>query len=131
EEAGCPEENILHLHGDLHNKEELIIRLNQVGRMLDPRLKGECLDKLAGKDLVILGYSGRDQDIMKLVQDANPARIIWLVRGQHDLALRAVDSLPASCHAAVVLGDLSLLGSHLRGRDRKSTRLNSSHVAIS
>ena len=87
-----PSRNILHLHGSLSETETLVIRLNQVGRTIPLPIANKFLRSINGKTVLILGYSGRDSDVMRLVDTTEAEDIMWLFHNDSDRAVVAANS---------------------------------------
>lgn len=89
------EPNILHLHGSLNQTKSLVIRLNQVGRTIPLQIANKFLHYIKGKTILILGYSGRDSDVMNLLEKSEVDNVMWLFYNNSD---RAIDAATLSAH---------------------------------
>jgi len=92
---------VLHLHGRLSDPTEMIIRIEQVGMGLLPNVSKSFQKATRGRILFIIGYSGRDHDIMCAISSAAPAEVWWLDRST-PAGLSAITAL----HPVVCCGDL-------------------------
>lgn len=81
-----PHKHILHLHGSLSKTESLVIRLNQIGRTIPLPITKAFLNSVKGKSILILGYSGRDSDVMRLVDSSEAEDVLWLFHNNSDRA---------------------------------------------
>jgi tetratricopeptide (TPR) repeat protein len=91
-EATMKTANVVHLHGDLNRPEELVFRINQVGRGMDAALREKALTSLANRTLYVFGYSGADRDIVHVLRESSVRRLQWIVHP--DPTLRgAVESI--------------------------------------
>lgn len=77
---------VLHLHGDLGDPEQMVVRINQVGRGIVPSAAQHFQQIVAGKTVCFVGYSGNDTDVLLALKAARPQRILWLVRSDTDWA---------------------------------------------
>ena len=91
----------------------MVIRIRQVGKGLDPATQARVGRRLRGRSTWVLGYSGKDEDIMRALGTAQPASIHWLTHGGHDPPLAEL-SRAVSCH--IFRGDLRALARSLRAR---------------
>lgn len=87
--------NVLHLHGSLQKTRNIVIRLNQVGRTIPLQLADKFLHFVKGKTVLILGYSGRDSDVMSLIEKSEAENLMWLFHNDSD---RAIDAATSSAH---------------------------------
>jgi hypothetical protein len=63
--------DIAKLHGTISHPNELAIRLPQIGRgVMSRRLRSRVRSELDGRQLVIIGYSGRDLDLRPVLHTA-------------------------------------------------------------
>jgi tetratricopeptide (TPR) repeat protein len=66
----------LHLHGDCRHPSKISTLISQYVIGLKRRVNDAFKNNVRGRHVVVLGYSGRDRDIMPYLYDA--ARITWL-----------------------------------------------------
>jgi tetratricopeptide (TPR) repeat protein len=72
----CTDVDVLHLHGLGSKPESIITMLSQYAKGLPIRTAEEMRHRIGGSHLVVLGYSGRDLDVMPYLYGA--ARMTWL-----------------------------------------------------
>lgn len=103
---GLPK-GVLHLHGELADPRQMVIRLHQVGKGLSPALLREAGGTLAGRVLCVLGYSGNDEDVRQLLREYRPREILWLVRNQYDPARNNLQRFFVDFNLSIAQGSLS------------------------
>lgn len=88
---------IIHLHGQCDDLATIITIVSQYLGGLDRRVRRPFQNEIAGRNVVVLGYSGRDRDVMQSLIDAKPQSVKWLLH---------TDSVihPELEHAQQVLG---------------------------
>lgn len=89
----CGAAHVLHVHGRLSDPEEMVVRVNQVGLGLTPQIQRALTSAVRERHLFILGYSGRDRDVVRALGKARPRSISWLTRS----AVPAVETLQRVC----------------------------------
>lgn len=112
EESTKATPSVLHLHGSLDHADSLVMRLNQVGRPMAASTAKRFLEMIEHTTLLILGYSGRDRDVMALIRRAEVRQVLWLAYTEQDYALQAASRTEAPTYLAV--GDLQDFGGLLR-----------------
>ena len=75
ERAGT--KRVSHLHGSIKNPEELQNRLYRLGKTALYEAR-QFEKELASRTLLVIGYSFRDDDVMRLIQRHTPARVLFL-----------------------------------------------------
>lgn len=75
-----PEQSLIfHLHGATAGPVPLVFDYNAEFQL--PRWKREFLHRrLAGRTLLVMGFSGRDLDVTEVLHDARLSRVIWVYR---------------------------------------------------
>jgi tetratricopeptide (TPR) repeat protein len=126
EGAGESQQNILHLHGSLGDTASLVIRLNQVGRTIPLLIAKAFLRFVKRKAILIVGYSGRDSDVMRRIDKSEAEEIFWLLFSHSDRAVIAAGSCALRTRCAV--GDAQVLVAEFRKRLRVSPRYYNSHL---
>lgn len=119
ESAASQDLPVLHLHGELSQPTQMVVRINQVGRGLSPTTEHELRRLSRGRTICMLGYSGNDTDIFLSLRSAQPRALLWLVRSEEDWAWTNIprfDSAVAPVSAAC--GDLLELVHRIAGRPR-------------
>lgn len=107
---------VLHLHGDLGDPEQMVVRINQVGRGIVPSAAQQFQQIVAGKTVCFVGYSGNDTDVLLALKAARPRRILWLVRGDSDWAWTNIPRFDqAVCPVLAACGDLGVLVAQISG----------------
>jgi tetratricopeptide (TPR) repeat protein len=71
----CP---IIHLHGRCDNKQSIITTISQYLAGLRPSVIAPFRESLREADVVVLGYSGRDRDVMPVLSEGAMKSITWL-----------------------------------------------------
>jgi hypothetical protein len=104
EEAGATRSRIVHLHGDLEDKQQMTVRIHQVSLGIAPRDYRAAAHLLKGRTLCVLGYSGRDLDIARLIARSGVRKMLWLIRRKEDRVLESIRRINVPCSVAV--GDL-------------------------
>lgn len=101
---------VLHLHGDVDHEQELVFRINQVGKQLAPILRRKLLASIRDRTVYVLGYSGADRDIVSLLRESRCRRFVWFIHPKtrkNAPALLEALKLRQSCQFVVV--DLNVL----------------------
>lgn len=93
---------IIHLHGRCDALGTIITIISQYLGGLDRRVRRPFRDEVAGKDVIVLGYSGRDRDVMQALIDAKPRSVRWLLHTK--TRARASIISPELEHARQILG---------------------------
>jgi len=114
---------VLHLHGELGDREQMVVRINQVGKGLPTGLVRNAGRCIRGRVLLVLGYSGSDEDVRVLLRRCRPARVLWLVRVRGDLALQNIQRSFKGFDVAVAFGDLGLVSRRIAARVRVESAL--------
>lgn len=70
--------SVIHLHGRCDNKQSIITTISQYLVGLRSSVAAQFRESLDGKDVVVLGYSGRDRDVMPLLGEGTMKSITWL-----------------------------------------------------
>jgi tetratricopeptide (TPR) repeat protein len=97
-----------HLHGSLDLPIDLTTRINQIGRAgSSKRLEEIMRQKIKGRCLCVLGYSGNDSDIRKAIDVSGATNILWLIRDSSDYALQNILRLQTRDLVVFSEGDLS------------------------
>jgi len=79
------------IHGCASRPDSLVFRLSQEGAL--PQWKRDLLAELVdGRDLVVIGYSGRDFDICPILFGLPYRRLFWLFRGTNPLPAEIAES---------------------------------------
>lgn len=69
---------ILHLHGRCDRPDTIVTLLREYLSGLDG-LVGKRFDRaVANRDVVVIGYSGRDRDVMSALVRARPRSVLWI-----------------------------------------------------
>lgn len=95
---------VKHLHGNLADVRQMVVRLNQVGLGLAPGERKAMTSATANKTLYVLGYSGADTDILDALKGADLRRIVWFARKPVSKELHTNIGYVATrhkCHIAV------------------------------
>lgn len=69
---------IVHLHGTCTHPRRIIARLSQYLHGLPPDEVRAVRQLVQDRTLVVMGYSGRDLDVMQLLLSARPSLVIWV-----------------------------------------------------
>jgi tetratricopeptide (TPR) repeat protein len=75
----CRRREIVHLHGRCDRPETIVTMLSQYMSGLAPDLARRLRAAIAHQHVLVLGYSGRDPDVMQVIEEARPASIRWLL----------------------------------------------------
>ena len=70
---------VVHLHGRCDRPETIVTMLSQYMSGLDPEMARRLRDAIEDQHLLVMGYSGRDPDVMEVIEEARPARVRWLL----------------------------------------------------
>jgi tetratricopeptide (TPR) repeat protein len=100
---------VVHVHGILTDRKQMIVRIYQVGRGLSKNVGQEAGRFIRGKTLCVLGYSGSDEDIRALFKQYKPKMIFWFVRSRKDFAIKNIQRSFAEFKNIVSIGDLNRL----------------------
>src|SRR5664279_5590193 len=80
----------MHLHGRADEPQSLVHVIRSVGRGLRPDMSERARLALNERTVLVVGYSGNDDDIMTLLTKANSADLVWAVRDENDRAYENV-----------------------------------------
>jgi hypothetical protein len=69
-----------HLHGTWNDTESIITTVRQYSDGLPPEERRRLTDALYGRNVLVLGYSGRDTDVMPVLSSARPKILHWIHR---------------------------------------------------
>ncbi len=72
------ESSVLHLHGRCNDKHSIITTISQYLAGLLPAVAAQFRRVLDGADVVVLGYSGRDRDVMPVLAEGAMKSVTWL-----------------------------------------------------
>ena len=107
ESAGADSSLVTHLHGHLAEPTSLVFRVAQSGlpvAQINQLVARAATDRL----VAILGYSGRDPDILAALHDARPSGVVWLARVPVERSVReAARQLELVCTVTLVVADLA------------------------
>jgi tetratricopeptide (TPR) repeat protein len=73
---------VRHVHGDCRHPRRIVARLSQYVHGLHPDSYVAIRDLVAGHELVVIGYSGRDLDVMQGLLQTSPVSITWVSPSQ-------------------------------------------------
>lgn len=103
--------DVVHLHGDIGHPESMFNTIRRVGKGLEPSLEGAFADALDHCDMLLcLGYSGLDDDVMRVIADHNPPCIKWAVKclpdpAQKNCARARLNNLDyVECNLKIIAG---------------------------
>lgn len=97
----------IHLHGHIDAHDTMVATIRRVGRGLLLETAERFRQALtAASTLIVLGYSGNDDDVMSEIVHHAPARIVWVVRDANDWALTNISRLAHVTHLEVAAADL-------------------------
>jgi hypothetical protein len=68
---------VLHLHGDVDHYATIKTAIGQYDSQLDAQVASQLEEALTGKRVLVIGYSGRDTDVIPILARANPAYVEW------------------------------------------------------
>lgn len=106
--------SILHLHGSLKDKASLVVRILQIGKAGIGPVYSNAIKALNGKTLFVMGYSGSDIDILRMLEKSECLRILWLARDPKDTLLtQRLQSVGKRHEVAIVGGDLRLVARYM------------------
>ncbi len=71
--------NVLHLHGRCDRPTTIITLISQYVAGLPEPLSRQFKQKLEERHVLVLGYSGRDRDIMPLIEHSSAKHIEWIL----------------------------------------------------
>ncbi|KGB27084.1 hypothetical protein HPDFL43_00007640 [Hoeflea phototrophica DFL-43] len=79
---------IFKVHGCASNPVSIVLRMSEEGLLSG--WKGELFENLvAGRTLIVVGYSGLDLEICPAIEEARPASIFWNVLRENDISQNA------------------------------------------
>lgn len=81
-----------HLHGRWDNPKSIVTTVRQYSDGLPPDERRRLANALHGRSVLVLGYSGRDTDVMPVLSSARPKVLHW-IRRENSPALDAVHRL--------------------------------------
>lgn len=87
---------VVHLHGRCDRPRSIVTTVAGYLHGFSPRRERELIRAVDGRDLVVLGYSGRDIDVMSTLMKAHPRRVLWIEHG----ARRDTSELPPELRLA-------------------------------
>lgn len=88
---------VIHLHGRCDDVSSIVTIISQYLGGLEPHLRRSFKGVLTGAKVVVIGYSGRDLDVMPLLVNSVAQRVKWVVHGESSIS-------PELSHAQAVLG---------------------------
>jgi tetratricopeptide (TPR) repeat protein len=86
----------LHLHGRCDRPSSILATAKEYLHGLSPAKAQLFRRVVRGRDFVVIGYSGRDRDIMDTLTESEPRRVIWIEHGRRS----AAEELPPELLAA-------------------------------
>ena len=104
EDAGATD--VTHLHGGVHNKAQMVYRINRVALGLHQDVAKTVSRAVKDRVLCVLGYSGLDKDVIDAVNAARPARVWWLARNRSDIGAQNAKKLRCT-RVTLATGELS------------------------
>jgi tetratricopeptide (TPR) repeat protein len=104
---GGPEPpSVLHLHGRCDDIGSIITMISQYLGGLPSDIRSRFVAAVAGANVLVVGYSGRDRDVMPLLLEARPAFVRWILHtrlgASPEAALAGIS--PELAHARKILG---------------------------
>jgi tetratricopeptide (TPR) repeat protein len=124
EKYTAEKKSIVHLHGQLNNIANMIIRINQVGKGLNSYLQKQFKEDNARKSLIVLGYSGNDKDIIDIFNSTDFNSIFWVAKNANEERLRKnLSQIKNQKNLTVIEANLTELFNELQ------TRLNLKYEA--
>jgi tetratricopeptide (TPR) repeat protein len=88
---------IIHLHGRCDNIPSIVTIVSQYLGGLERHLRNSFKSVVAGGNIVIVGYSGRDMDVMPLLVSSAPRKVKWILHTGSSVS-------PELSHAKEILG---------------------------
>jgi len=89
--------HVVHLHGRCDKAETIVALIGQNLGGLQKNIRRVAIRELRDRNVVVLGYSGRDPDIMHVLAAARPSSVLWLIHGRSPMS-------PELAHLREVLG---------------------------
>lgn len=81
ERAASEQIDVKHIHGSIDDPNSMFVTIRRVGRGLEEEIGNHFASSLISSDtLLVLGYSGNDNDVMHVISNHAPSQIVWLVR---------------------------------------------------
>lgn len=77
EDAG-KDVNVTHLHGRWDDPTSIRTTVAQYSRGLDNQMRSEFCDAMRDSTVLVIGYSGRDTDVMPIIEENPPKRLVWV-----------------------------------------------------
>jgi SIR2-like domain len=77
ESAGARDE-VVHLHGEWRKPDTIISTVTRYLAGLSEESRNDLSRAFRGKSVLVMGYSGRDQDVMPLLAEFPPSRLTWV-----------------------------------------------------
>jgi len=90
ESAGCA--IVEHLHGRISDPASIVTTISQYSSGLGRESVARLEAVMADQRVLVVGYSGRDRDVLPAVVDAKPKRVTWIVYPGEKLAPEVVDA---------------------------------------
>lgn len=87
---------VVHLHGRCDRPRSIVTTVAGYLHGFTPHKERLLARLLEGRDVLVLGYSGRDLDVMTSLLKANPRRVLWIEHG----ALQKPAELPTELRLA-------------------------------
>jgi tetratricopeptide (TPR) repeat protein len=87
---------VVHLHGRCDQPDSIITTIGGYLQGLSELAEQELAALVEGRDLVVLGYSGRDLDVMNALTKANPRHIVWIEHGKRRMPVELPPELLAT-----------------------------------
>jgi len=120
---------IIHLHGDLVNRKEMVVRIQQVGRGLSRVVEQSAGRLIRHRALCVLGYSGSDEDIRALLRQYRPTQTFWLVRQGDRFVAENLERSFSYLNVVAARGDLAVLTRKWAAAIRCSARVRTKKTA--
>lgn len=87
--------DVLHLHGRCDRPSTIVTLISQYVRGLQPKIGDALQSSVLGRDVVVLGYSGRDRDVMPALIAARPRSVLWIQHRSDVASAPELDELKA------------------------------------
>jgi uncharacterized membrane protein YidH (DUF202 family) len=106
-------QSLTHLHGIHSDHDSIVTTISQYLQDLPPHLHQQLREAITGKRVLVVGYSGRDRDIMPLFRLYAPQELTWLVHPRADDDPSVSRNMEVEQEARDLLDDLTArFGAH-------------------
>ncbi len=113
----------VHLHGRCDQPASIVTLISQYMLGLPTKLVKRFLHDLAGRPLVVLGYSGRDRDVMPVLARSHASSVLWIQKAGSLVPSPELRDLIAALGNRIILRSVADPGEWIWGQLSKAQRM--------